>query len=316
MEQVRSQLQDELEPEAAVSVACLEEEESPTDFGVEVRVPPQAKYDIKEIKELLPSTLSGTAGKGEYSIENIPVEVTEVETDLAADYLPECSTYVGELYDDVPGGAPVKVPESSKSYGTAAGAFDHPDYGIGWIISGHVAEDAANDVDQMGGSNGVQSMGITRDVNLDRDHNAVDYAFVQNTASSESEPIFSIASATYDDNNDRNQAGIVTETELRNNKGNQNYILWTQGYKTCRHDCYILGFEKHFYDDVHAVLTNEAVRDGDSGGPLFHIDGNDAYIAGVIKGSYNDGEDGDTTKDDGKLSTAAETIEERTGGSF
>jgi hypothetical protein len=58
--------------------------------------------------------------------------------------------------------------------------------------------------------------------------------------------------------------------------------------------------------EVEELLPTE-ITGGDSGGPLFHIDGSDAAIAGVIKGSWNSSD---------VLSTTAETIEGRTGGTF
>lgn len=66
------------------------------------------------------------------------------------------------------------------------------------------------------------------------------------------------------------------------------------------------GIKKDIYQRIIAHTTDEAMAGGDSGGPMFHKDGDFVHMTGLIVGPDPNGS--------GTRGTTVETIEERLGG--
>lgn len=280
--------------------------DSSTGFGVEVKYTTledingevyRPEPDYKKVRDELPTMQKGRIEiKESEHVRRAPVKIRKIkESQLSCD----TSQCVDDTeWSDVPGGSPCAV---NGSVGTINGSFDDPDYGMGLIISGHVASSKGNDVYQFDDSIGTVKR---KNVSLNND---IDYAFV-NMDSNEGVSHYIVNK----DNSTKKYPikRIVTDDALKNDAGTDT-VYYTQGQTTCQISGNIIGVGG--LGSTYVTSTHNA-NSGDSGGPLFYLIGDDAYISGVVAKGFND-EDNDGCGEDTK-STTAETVENKIGGNY
>lgn len=257
------------------------------------------EIDRTEVESMLPAELTGKLLEGEDEVEfqDIPIKVRE-ETDTLSSGRYNASS----IDDQVPAGVSIST---SVTGGTLNAPFHSNEYGDGWVTAGHVViEDGGsgnNRVDLRRNSNSIY-IGDSRDEHRPESiFDNLDYAFVEPLDSKDpSEWIVSPDGSS----EQYSIGGIVTDEALSNNVGNQDYEVLGQGATSGRLSGYIDNIDG--WPGIESVKTTFNVNDGDSGGPIFHLDGDTAYIAGIIF------KDGATVSE----STTAQTVEDELGGYF
>jgi len=296
------------EGETGPSLIFTGAEHSPTEYGVQIRTTPGRRT---EIEDLLPTEVPGVAYVDGNPVREteIPIDVIEAELQLQAG---DNDAYGGHLWDNVAGGAPISAPHGTESnYGTITAPFSSDQYGDGWVTAGHIVDVNDNQVFHHVEGN-TETLGDSRDYTerdqAGNDQPETDCAFIESMNGKT--PISWIAAEDYSDPTDIDIGGIVTDQGLENNVGDGNFLLQVQGRYTGRTSpSQINGVEKTFTGDVKSAIVDQyATQDGDSGGPVFHVDGGIAYIAGSHYGMHDDRP--------GSIATTAETIEEELGGTF
>lgn len=283
-----------------ITPAFVAMETSPTGFGVEVEYPvitgqnettrgPEPSFD--EVREMLPEKAEGTMGEGKHRAtrESIPVRVVRTEsTKLACDDTQDQSeTYT---YTDVPGGVPIAVLQDDGDHtGAIAAPFNHNDLGKGWTTAGHLGPtgDWMYQPDSFSGPD----IAMVEDKVDPFAYPLKDAAF--GTDYSSANPYRKIANEKADGGYDYYLKGIVTETTLDNDVGTDE-VYYSQGTYSGRIGDTLLK------TTTWGVVSEHDTSKGDSGGPLFSVSSNDAFIAGqIVRGRQNGlDEDDDGCYDD------------------
>lgn len=295
-------IEDELE-DSSID-ALLTTMDSPTEYGVKVRVPQEASpRSVEEVETLLPTEMEGYTDEDNPSKrEGIPITVEESKEDLFCDY-----NYVD--LSGIPGGHPIN---GGAGQGTITGSFHSNTYGDGLVSAGHVLGTNNQIVQEItekkdDGELITDLIGRARDISIQNDNN-IDCGYIEpNSDHSASSAI----SGPQNQSTDYSINGIVTDWEIYNNfLGNSNYEVKLQGQKSCRKSGQVTGVKPNTGspNDIEAVVAGPLMGDGDSGGPIFYTtSSNDAYLVGNIVGGAGVFETKGTT---------AETIEETLEGDF
>jgi len=289
-----------------ISVAFTSMDQSPTGFGVEVEnviteypngEVRGSRADLEEIEKLVPTEMEAGIDKIEEEVtrQGIPVEVTESHEELT------CSYDLERNYDNLPGGIAIA---SSYEGGTLCAPFESREFGTGWTTAGHVVGSDKVNVYQENGSKEDDPFGYSKEAK--NDGNNLDYAFIDMISDEDISKWITDNDAS---ERELELTGIVTNEELENQEGNEDYILEGQGRTTCRSSGPI---HKVVGSGTEAVETEWAPKDGDSGGPLFYTpNDNEAYIAGIVMSRVERPWRNTTAK-----STTAETTEIELDGYF
>jgi len=262
-----------------IEVGYQADDNSPTDFGVLVSYKKRTSgnsiqspnISLEELEKKLPDKVSGEAGKGEYKAYRKSIPVTVEEEEVAKTSCMSNDKY----WQDTPGGTPVDIQKTGMT--DPQGTFCAPYYSYvvnssGLITSGHLA-DSGDGI----GAAARQDLTDIGTVKQYYNGDPIDYAFVERSSIDEW--------IAYKDNDglDYQIYGVVTNSEIANNVGNDSYKLRTQGRATCQDE----GKITYISTDVQNgnVRTAGSVDGGDSG-PLYKVEAGKAYIAGVIRESY------------------------------
>ncbi len=287
--------------EYRVGVTSLEA--SPTGFGVTVGVPETYesldRVDTSEVEEMLPSELTGQIPNIDEDLEhqNIPVIVNTDKDNLTDGYNTNTN------YEEVPAGVAIST---SVTGGSLGAPFNSNEHGDGWTTAGHVVKGSpfssgdANTNVYESSPNPEDWIGESKDGYFDLLD--LDYAFVEPLKDGETPSQWIVSP----DGSSKEFpiGGIVTNTALENNVGNQNYEIFGQGASSGRGSGYIDSVNG--INETSSVTTTNDMSDGDSGGPLFHEIGGTALIAGIMFEDVSAG----------AKSTTAQRVEDELGGSF
>jgi len=299
--QIGEQLQD---MPGECKLGITDTESSPTGFAVTVGVSEKQhevnqEIDQTEVESMLPTELTGKISEveDEVEFEDIPVKLRSETTALSGG---RYST--GSIENQVPAGVSISTTVTG---GTLNAPFHSNEYGDGWATAGHVVIEEGgsgdNRVDLRRNSNYIY-IGDSRDEHRpENSFDNLDYAFVEALDSKEpSEWIVSPDGSS----EEYSIGGIVTDEALSNNVGNEDYEVLGQGSSSGRLSGYIDNIDG--WPGIESVKTTFDTSNGDSGGPIFHLDGDTAYIAGIM------------FKDQATVteSTTAQTVEEELGGYF
>jgi hypothetical protein len=293
---------------------------SPIGFGVQVHYntyvdshgnqnSPEPK--LKNVKNFLPNEITVNYDGKDFTSS---VDVRKSKTEEAADCGESVSDMGAELWEhEIPGGVPCKVKtDDSNNQGTFCATFYETDYSApGLILSGHVAEDIRNDVEQV-------STYVGDIYDYSNTNTGIDWAFAR--LSDPFNPKYYIAHESNENNNlDYTVDGIVSNAGLRADVDTDE-VYYTQGRDSRRQPGTLE--EMGVNDQIglggrhNDVKSSHDTGFGDSGGPLFKTtsDNTGAYIAGVMYARFTymplDDNCGST------LSTTAETVEEDAPGFF
>ncbi|WP_139198520.1 hypothetical protein [Haloferax larsenii] len=255
-------------------------------------ITPNVSYD--EFQEWFPRTTEGTAGKGtplEATVEGIPVrpEKEEIELQVSYDY----------SYRPVPAGCVFGTgADNSATLGVRADDYNNNQDVI--LTAAHTFKDIIgwsrevhqpvwiNDNDQYK----IGETDASRRVNK----NNFDAVVVQNLSENTTRR-FAADDGPNTYREDNPVRGILTNSEIDDQAGNQNFELTKQGVKTGRTSGFISSWDG-------SILAYRAYsKRGDSGCPVFHEYGSDytySLIAGIHKGKARDAQ-----------ATSIENIEDR-----
>lgn len=248
-----------------------------TENGTE-QITPSVSFDT--FRDQFPSTVTGVAGRGTYletEVSNIPVVPKKKEVDLHA--------YYDYEYRPVPSGCIFGTgADASATLGVRADDYNNDQFVIltaahifkeivGWSFEAHQPVWlSTSDEYKIGYTDG------NRRVNQN-DFDAV----VVTGLSANTTRKFAENDGTLQDQYP--VRGIITNSEIDDNAGNQNYELTKQGVATGRTSGYISGW------DGSIVSIRASGESGDSGGPWFREYENTqqdytySLVAGIHKGS-------------------------------
>lgn len=240
----------------------------------------------EDLRGLLPDTVAGTAGEGEYrtTIDDIPVTIETEEISLSPQTGPSDTgpgNYYNYQYRPVPGGSVLQWGGAGGSYGTGGTPVhdgNNADYNL--VTAGHVIQDEdmfqpeTDSNDQIG----------TRIDDERNDPPGAGPGFDAGVINLDVDTYHQFAGNGGDDTywNDVHIFGTVGRDELVDSE-NGNYDLRRRGSRTGMET----GTLGDVYDDSHAFDTSADENDGDSGGPHFVQEYNpnfgiyEAYIAGI-----------------------------------
>ena len=241
-------------------------------------ITPSATKD--QLKEALPDTVAGTAGKGQYqrTVDQIPVKI-ETERMSIDDTGP--GDHYNYDYRPVPAGSNLVYDNDNGYYGsgcTTAYNDDASKYDL--VSAGHIISTEKmyqNEVES------DEKIGARRD-NKVNDPDTADPAFDAGVIDLESDYTYKFAGDNGDDDywDDRQVFGIVGRDKLKDNE-NSSFTIYKRGAKTGMKS----GDLGDVYNDDHAFDTAADRDGGDSGGPHFTREYNnnhdiwEVYIAGV-----------------------------------
>lgn len=239
-------------------------------------ITPDATKD--QLKEMLPDTVAGTAGEGQYqrTIDQIPVKI-ETERMSLSDTGP--GSHYDHVYRPVPAGS--NLVKSNNRYGSGCATAHNDDADKYDLISaGHIVKTEKmyqNEVES------GDKIGTRRDEKTD-DPGTPAPAFDAGVVDLEPDYSYRFASDSGNDEywDDHHIFGIVGRDKLKDNE-NDSLTIYRRGART--------GMERgnlgDVHDDDHAFDTAADENDGDSGGPHFTrvYDSEhgiwEVYIAGV-----------------------------------
>lgn len=164
--------------------------------------------------------------------------------------------------------------------------FHSNEHGNGWTTAGHVVlngDGGENTIYQITGPDYLDNykdrdtMGVSRDGHTDGLIGSnLDYAFIEPNSS---ERISTQITNPEGTEKQLELTGILSNEELENHVGDDDYTMYTQGVTTERTE----GTIENMAGQSQAVVTSNSIEDGDSGGPLFYKPNEDeAYIAGIL----------------------------------
>jgi len=259
---------------------------------------PQEELE-ESLEDLVPSSLEGHKAIED---DEVPIPISTSEIELGSEACVKDNTCYGvsnnefPIYDDVPGGAPVKP--YSKNVANVAGPFSTPSDGAGWATAYHVVNDgdpignnvflAQNNCEDYPG----EKIGDVADGHLEKrsvqevnEKIEIDVAYIENTVS-DKDPHEWIASKDYQDNEDIPLTTVIADTELEMVEGDTGWNLYVQGHKSCREGPSHVDTVIHDLNGevIGGLMDDHYTDDGDSGGPVFHKRDGEAYICGVHKG--------------------------------
>ena len=255
------------------------------------------KVSFESFRDSFPDIITGVAGRGthlETKVEGIPVRPTkeEIELEYSYDY----------YYRPVPAGCVFGTGEGDATLGvraddynnnqhvilTAAHIFKAPVYG--WSEEVHQPYWNYDD-DQF-------KIGVT-DSDRRVNKNNFDAVVVQELTANTTRKFAANSEDTLQD--DYPVRGIISNSEIDDNAGNQNFELTKQGVVTGRTSGFISGW------DGSIVSYRASSKPGDSGSPIFHEYENQAqdYTYSLIAGIHKGRSGGSAT------GTSIENIEER-----
>lgn len=325
MEKTRSYIQDLVDdPEEPIWVAIRGDEESTTGERVDVLVEDRSSYTADQLDDELPDTLTGSSDLGE---ETFDIDISAEEFEGTANSCTgSCDYSFSTQHTDVPAGAAIAADTDDWHGGTVGAAYYHPTHGDGWLTAGHVLKDEGNFAYEMEDSNpenSIDALGEAEDVvlkqwNSDLSIFEIDVGYIRPTSNETPHPW--ISTPDYTDNEDVPVAGRKNNNALRTHLDDEDWTVNTQGFNSCRDSSYITAFTKHQTDEVQGVAVDHSTGNGDSGGPMLHIDNNstcgdandDAYICGIIAHNW----DIDDDFFDETHGPTAETIDNELGGYF
>jgi hypothetical protein len=279
-----------IEQTELITVECIGTDQSSTGFGVLVQYRKKASGDkmvtpdtsFAQLENSLPDTVLGEAGEGEYKTERqVPVISREVEVSTDTNVTPS-----DEDDEEMPGGevrhwgkTPGGTPVINDTSTTCAPFQRGGESGI--IISGHAADSVGRPIVQ--GDDDNQNtpdnfIGTATDVVV---NGKVDFAFVE----TKQDVVPAIAGV--DNSSLQNYiGGVVTDKCIEMEYWGTGKVLKTQGLTTGREPQKVVGVSPGTEAPFDWVRVDEKgqeqVKNGDSGGPLFRENGNEALIAGVI----------------------------------
>ncbi|WP_152419867.1 hypothetical protein [Natrialba hulunbeirensis] len=241
----------------------------------------------EKLRGMLPDTISGTAGDGNYrrTIDGIPITIETEQLSLSSQTQDTSSgpgNYYNHEYRPVPGGSVLQWGDAASfqygSGGTPVHDGSNNDYNL--VTAGHVIKD--EDMYQPA-TDDDQHIGSRMDDKHD-DPGTPEPAFDAGVIDLDTDTYHQFAGASGDDTywDDVHIFGIVGRDELVDNE-NSDYSLRRRGARTGMES----GTLNEVYDDHHAFDTSADEDDGDSGGPHFMREYNsglgiyEAYIAGI-----------------------------------
>ncbi len=290
------------------SIIQTTDEGSPTGRGIEIGVSDEAPYSIDEVEESVPYHVSGHGTTSDSEFE-LPVGVRRLNRRPQSHGCYDESGGGYELYDDVPAAAPIASKEAAKP-ATEAGPFWHGDEGIGWITNHHVVDDGSpigDVVNLLENDHAISEETIGEVSDYVRNGDQLDLAHIRRTVAYK-EPHEWIPRIDYTDNEEHAIVGVVSDDELEENEGDSSWNLVSQGHATCRGVGYVWDLEHDLFGNIIGVMMDDDYTDdGDSGGVLYHYDGEDAHICGVVAA---------LTNNDKTYGNTAETAEDEFNGAW
>jgi len=262
------------------------DKQSSTDLGLKISYDPDEVHD-EEIEELLKTAINS-------ELEDIPIVIESEERNLE-------EFYKQRRFNPVPGGQMVEGIGDGGGLGTLMGPFYSDQHGDGWVSAAHVVGSSGNDVEQ---NQPPSAAGDARIGEVkDRIYKSwIDVGFIDE---SDVEITTQDISEKYNTDYGEYIDGIVTDQELKN-KLDENFEIHMQGRVSNRESGTLNGIKKDIFGRTIGHTTDKGMAGGDSGGPMFHKDGEFVYMTGLIVGPDPNGP--------GTRGTTVETIENRLGG--
>lgn len=247
---------------------------------------PNSVTDSETIKEYLPNKVTGTVGDGEYKVGGIEVKFTTQK-------YKNCSVY-DSSYDPIPGGCRVVgVEEYDWEDGPEEGTLAQPVYNKNtekyeMLTAGHVCHDPHNGMYQPKESAGTANwMDWASNYVYDTDNDEL----IRDAGSIALEGDKSMTYALADSGGGTQEtiSGYITWNTIQAEEDDYTYELTNQGITSGR-----TGGRSIIYtnSDTMYMKVEKTANLGDSGGPIFKEDGDQAYIAGVSAQIWDTNDDG------------------------